>query len=52
MSATFETQAPSVTEPVRRLHDDVLQSAEEAVLANPASAAVLTAPVMIDFSGG
>ena len=45
MSATFETQAPSVPEPVRRLHDDVLQSAEEAVLANPASAAVLTGPV-------
>ena len=44
MSATFETQAPSVPEPVRRLHDDVLQSAEEAVLANPASAAVLTGP--------
>lgn len=41
MTATLVNQALDAPEPARRLDDDVLQSAEEAVLANPASAAVL-----------
>ena len=43
MTATFVSQVPDTPEPHRRLDDDVLQSAEEAVLANPASTAVLPA---------
>lgn len=41
MTATFVNQALEVPEPPRRLDDDVLQSAEEAVLNNPESTAVL-----------
>ncbi len=41
MSATFDNEARGAPEPARRLDDDVLQSAQEAVLANPDAAAVL-----------
>ncbi len=41
MSATFENETRGTPEPARRLDDDVLQSAQEAVLTNPAAAAVL-----------
>lgn len=41
MTATFENETRGAPAAARRLDDAVLQSAEEAVLANPASAAVL-----------
>lgn len=41
MTAILVSEASHAPELPRRLDDDVLQSAEEAVLANPASAAVL-----------
>lgn len=41
MTATFEHETRGAPEPARRLGDDVLQSAQEAVLANPDAATVL-----------
>ena len=41
MAATFLNKASDAPLATRRLDDDVLQSAEEAVLANPASSALL-----------
>ena len=41
MAATFFNKTSDAPAPARRLDDDVLQSAEEAVLANPTSTAVL-----------
>lgn len=41
MTAVFENQTRATPEPARRLDDDVLQSAQEAVLTNPDAAAVL-----------
>ena len=41
MSATFFNTPSDAPAPTRRLDDEVLQSAEEAVLANPTSTAVL-----------
>lgn len=41
MTATFEKETGGMPEAARRLDDDVLQSAQEAVLANPDAAAML-----------
>jgi hypothetical protein len=45
MTAAFENETRSSPEPARRLDDDVLQSAQEAVLANPDAAAMLPGQV-------
>lgn len=47
MMATFDNEAVGTRTTGRRLDDNVFQSAEEAVLSNPASAAVL--PGQTDF---
>ena len=47
MMATFDNEAAGTRATGRRLDDNVFQSAEEDVLANPASAAVL--PGQADF---
>ena len=44
MAATFFNKTSDAPPLTRRLDDDVLQSAEEAVLANPTSTAVLQGP--------
>ena len=44
MSATFFNKTSDAPAPTRRLDEEVLQSAEEAVLANPTSTAMLPGP--------